>query len=163
MSFTVRQNLMKTPLLLSLLLVDQLSAQKMTVFIIQPIANPQKYDGKIVRFERVTNIELEGNGAYLSKAHWKADVQSFAILKDLGDGLTKGRKWLNRKHCIIEGIFHATDRGHMELNMGSLSNLTMFNTREPINSDEAKKLQKSRTTKELHQPTGNLLFEFGLL
>jgi hypothetical protein len=133
---------MKTLLLLTLLLAGQLFAQRTTVSIIQIIANPEKYDGKVVRFEGVTNIEFEGNGIYLSKEHWKAHVQSFAIWMDLSDELTKGRKWLNGKYCIVEGTYHATDHGHMGLYMGSLSNVTMFNVREPISPDEAKKLQE---------------------
>ena len=132
---------MKTFLFLSLFLVGQLFAQRTTVSIIQLIASPEKYDGKVVRLEGVTNIEFEGNGIYLSKEHWKADVQSFAIWMDLSEELEKGRKWLNGKYCIVEGTFHATDRGHMGLYMGSLSNISMFDVRESITPDETKKLQ----------------------
>ena len=133
---------MKTIFLLSILLTGQIFAQATTVSIIQLIANPEKYDGKVVRFEGVANIEFEGNGIFLSREHRKARVQSFAIWMDLSDELAKGRKWLNGKYCIVEGKFHAADRGHMGLYMGSLSDITMFNAREPINPDEAAKLQK---------------------
>jgi hypothetical protein len=133
---------MKTPLLLALFFGGQLFAQTTTVSIIQLIANPERYDGKVVRFEGVTNIEFEGNGIYLSKEHWKAHAQSFAIWMDLNDELTKGRKWLNGKYCVVEGVYHAADRGHMGLYMGSLSDIAMFSAREPISPDEAAKLQK---------------------
>ena len=138
----VRQEIMKTLILLSLFLAGHLFAQTTTVSIIQLIANPEKYDGKVVRFEGATNIEFEGNGIYLSKEHRKAHVQSFAIWMDLTAEQAKGRKWLNGNYCIVEGTFHAADRGHMGLYMGSLSDITMFNLREPMSPNEAKKLQE---------------------
>jgi hypothetical protein len=143
---------MKTIFLLSIFLAGQLFAQKTTVSIIQLIANPEKYDGQVVRFEGVTNIEFEGNGIFLSKEHWKAHVNSFAIWMDLSDELTKGRKWLNGKYCIVEGKFSATDRGHMGLFMGSLSDITMFARREPMSPGEAAKLQKEAEHDGADQP-----------
>ena len=143
---------MKTILLLTLLLAGNLFAQRTTVSLIQLIANPDKYDGKVVRFEGVTNIEFEGNGIYLSKEHWKFRKQSFAIWMDLNDELSKSRKWLNGKYCIIEGIFHADNRGHMGLYMGSLSDVTMLNAREPISPTEAKKLQEEAEQGGTEQP-----------
>lgn len=133
---------MKTIFFLSLIFAHQLFAQATTTSIIQVIANPKDFDGKVVRFEGVTNIEFEGNGIYLSKEHWNARVTSFGIWMDLNDELTKSKRWLNGKYCIVEGTFHANDRGHMGLFMGSLSDITMFHQREPISPTEIKRLQR---------------------
>lgn len=106
------------------------------------VADPEKHDGKIVRFEGVTNIEFEGNGIYLSKEHWKARMNSFAIWLALDNGTTRGKRWLNGKYCIVEGAFHAADRGHMGLFMRTLSDITVFHQREPISPDEIKRLKR---------------------
>ena len=138
--------MMKTLLLLMLLLSGQLFAQVPTVSILQLIATPEKYDGQVVRFEGVTHVEFEGNAIYVSKEHWKAQVSSFAIWMDLKEELAKSRQWLNGKYCIVEGTFHAKDRGHMGLFMGALSDVTMFDVREAVSPDEAKELQERAKT-----------------
>lgn len=133
---------MKTICLLSLIFAHQLLAQATATSIIQVIANPKDFDGRVVRFEGATNIEFEGNAIYMSKEQWKAQVASFGIWMDVSDELTRSKRWLNGKYCIVEGTFHANNRGHMGLFMGSLSDITLFHQREPISPAEIKRLQR---------------------
>jgi len=100
--------------------------------ILQLIANPQKFDKKTVRFQGVVNIEFERNGIYLSKEHWENSVTSCGIWLDIDPKLAKSRKWANGKYFIIEGVFHAEDKGHMGLWMGSISNITLLQVHEVV-------------------------------
>lgn len=106
--------------------------QAPTASIIQLIANPEKYDGKVVIFEGVTNLEFEGNAVYLSKEHWKHSLSSFGISLYVDAKLFQKRKWANGLYCILNGTFRASDRGHEGLYMGTLTDITMFQVREAV-------------------------------
>jgi hypothetical protein len=98
--------------------------------LIQLIANPEKYNGKLVRVIGVTNIGFEVNAIYTSKEHHKYGVTKNSLwispdTKALGvkeDQLTK----YNGKYVLIEGIFNKDDTGHMGMNSGSIDKVSRF-------------------------------------
>lgn len=84
---------MRTFLFLMLLLTSPLMAQRPTVSLVQLLANPEKFDGQVVRFHGVSNIGFEGDAVYLSKEHWKHTVTSCALWLDGSEELRESRKW----------------------------------------------------------------------
>jgi hypothetical protein len=134
--------IMKTLIMAIVLIAGVARGQAPTASLIQLIANPEKFDGKTVIVEGVTNVEFEGNAIYLSKEHWKHSIPSFGVWLDLDPKLAKDRKWANGLYCVIKGTFRAGDKGHMGLYGGSLTEVSMFVVREAISPEEVSKRQK---------------------
>ncbi len=143
---------MKTILTIIALLTAVSHGQVTTASLLQLIANPEKFDGKTVVVEGVTNIDFEGNAIYLSKEHWKHSISSFGVWLDLDPKLAKDRKWANGLYCVIKATFRAGDRGHMGLFMGSLTEVSMFDLREAISPDDVSKRQKEAQQVGTDQP-----------
>lgn len=123
---------MKLFMLISAILIGPLHGQAPTASLIELIATPQKFDGKIVRFHGVLNIGFESNAMYLSKDHWENTVTSCGIWLHIPPELAAERKWGNGKYFLIEGTFDASDRGHMGLWMGALSKITLLTVHEIV-------------------------------
>ena len=126
------------------------SNQILDVSIIQLIANPEKYHGKMVRIDGVADIDHHGLGAlYLTKYCWYNIVQSNALFFGLGrkfvdDGLwiTDEGIWLtvvddlvplkdaeekyNGKYVLIEGTFDMNYKGKRQQHVGGIINITRF-------------------------------------
>ena len=100
------------------------------VSLINLIATPEKYDGKLVRVIGISFLEFESNGLYLSK-------------EDLENGVTKNALWIeinpqtvgktekelskyNGKYILVEGVFIKDNTGHMGLKSGSIMNISRF-------------------------------------
>ena len=116
---------MKIRVLLLLLLTffaKTLSAGEPTdVSLIQLIANPKEYDGKLVRVGGVVNFEFEGDAIYLHKD----DIRYCLTKNGLWlDTQSMQKKKLNGKYVSVEGIFNATSKGHMGLWSGTLQRIS---------------------------------------
>lgn len=96
------------------------------VSLIELIANPEKYHGKIIRVKGFLRLEFEGNGIYLSKEDWKHGVTKNAFwvgfdhdyLKEL-----KPRK-ISGNWVFLEGVFDKNDKGHGGLFSGKIRSIT---------------------------------------
>jgi hypothetical protein len=94
-----------------------------TVSIVQLIATPEKYDGKVVQVMGFLRLEFEGDAIYLHEDDYK-----HAILKN---GLTVVRNVkinemadrLDLHYVVLEGTFDVRS-GNMGLNSGTITNIT---------------------------------------
>ena len=97
------------------------------VSIIQLIANPEAYDGKLVRVEGVGNVEFEGNGLFLHKEDWKYCVFRNALWLSFGpEGHPQGAEGYNGKYVLVEGIFEKDENGHMGLFSGAITDIRRY-------------------------------------
>ena len=80
------------------------------VSLIQLIANPDKYHGKLVRVIGVVNIEFEGNQIFTSKEHHKYSIPKNALWinpdLDVLDVKEDALKIYNGRYVLVEGIFN---------------------------------------------------------
>jgi hypothetical protein len=120
------------------------SGEPIHVSLINIIASPDDFHGKIVRVTGVSVIEFEGNSLYLSR-------------EDVLNGVTKNAVWLapnynalkiteenlaenNGQYALIEGTFNKNNHGHMSLCSGAIENITRFQPWPP--KDIKEKLTK---------------------
>ena len=98
------------------------------VTMIQLIATPERYHGKLVRVVGVGNLEFEGNAIYLSKDDISYQVYN-AVWLDFDNNTTLSyaeAKKHNGKYVIVEGIFDKDHSGHMGLFHGAITNITRY-------------------------------------
>jgi hypothetical protein len=95
------------------------------VSLINLIATPEKYQGKIVRVEGYLDIEFEGNAIYIHKEDYEHSLLKNAIWIDFSrDEMTKYTKAFNEKYVIIEGVFDMNNNGHMGLFSGTIGKIS---------------------------------------
>lgn len=94
------------------------------VSLVALLANPTHYDGRTVRVDGFLNLEFEGNALYLDGAAFEAALARNAIWIDLPPAFDKRlARRLNRRYSTVEGVFVASEHGHMGAYSGTLTDV----------------------------------------
>jgi hypothetical protein len=100
------------------------AAEPVDVSLIQLIANPKDYDGKIVRVIGFAKLEFEGDAIYFHEDDYKHSISKNGLWIDVSEDMLKRKAKLDRKYVLIEGQFDAKMTGHMGLWSGSIHKIT---------------------------------------
>jgi hypothetical protein len=118
----------KIVLVLFLLAVPAVVAQApnepLHISLVQLIANPEKFDGKLVAVAGFLRLEMEGDALYLSRDDFLNGVTKNAIWIDLTPELVKSRQQLNNRYVLLMGTFDASGHGHLGLFSGRMMNVS---------------------------------------
>ena len=123
-------------LLLSLLcwfVPSLLAEEPLEVSLIQLIASPKAYDGKIVRIIGFVRLEFEGDAIYLHQDDYKHGISKNGLWIDPTDDMRKKTRDIDRKYLLLEGTFSAKETGHMGLFSGSIQKITRYGVRRERN------------------------------
>lgn len=130
------------------------------VTMIQLIANPEKYDGDLVRVIGVGNLEFEGDCIALSKEDLKYRVGN-SIWIELGEKAIsyEEAKQYNGEYVIVEGIFDKDYCGHFGMFCGSIRNISRYEVWNSYLTNHSTITQKSDKTYsyEITDYTGRIL------
>jgi len=110
-------------LVAALLVVPVKAEQPINVTLVQLIANPEKFDGKLIRVIGFLEIEFEGNVLYLHREDCENALLGDGIWVDVTPEMTKNRTSLSKNYVLLEGVFSARERGHMGMWSGGLKNI----------------------------------------
>lgn len=114
-------------LLLSCWFVQPLvAAEPLQVSLIQLIANPKDYHGKVVRVIGFVRLGFEGNAIYLHQDDYTHGITKNGLWIDVADEIRKKQKDYDQKHVLLEGTFNAKETGHMGLWSGSIQKISRF-------------------------------------
>ncbi|MBD2757895.1 hypothetical protein [Spirosoma validum] len=93
--------------------------------LIQLIATPEKYHGKLVQVVGYLNLEFEGDAIYLHKEDFTHSLIKNAFWVDFSEKIKKEKKMsdYSKKYVIIIGLFDMNSKGHMSLFSGELKNI----------------------------------------
>jgi hypothetical protein len=95
------------------------------VSLIQLIANPQIYDGKIVRITGFLHLEFEGNVIYLHREDFRYGLTKNGIWLNTPKDMTKNQmKVVNDQYVICTARFVARMHGHMGMNSGEVTDVS---------------------------------------
>lgn len=97
------------------------------VSMVQLLATPEKYDGKLVRIIGVGNLEFEENYLSLSKEDHEFGAGN-SIWIELGDKAIpyEEAKEYNGKYVVVEGFFDKDDCGHFDMFCGSIKDISRY-------------------------------------
>ena len=93
------------------------------VSMIRLIAAPQEYSKKVVRVIGYLNIEFEGNAIYLHEEDFKRSLTANALWVDAKPEMMEELKKLSGQYVLLEGVFEASDHGHLGLFSGALQEI----------------------------------------
>jgi hypothetical protein len=82
------------------------------VTLVQLIADPQKFDGKLIRVIGFLRLEFEGDVLYLHREDYEHAILGDGVWVDATPEITKQRETLNMHYVLLEGVFDSKDRGH---------------------------------------------------
>jgi hypothetical protein len=123
---------MKTLTLLSFLSLlcwvaqPSIAAETIDVSIVQLIANPQQFDGKIVRIIGFARLEFEGDSIYLHREDYEHGITKNGLWMDVPNDMRKRDTEFDQKYILIEGRFNAKFTGHMGMWSGSIEKISRF-------------------------------------
>jgi hypothetical protein len=96
--------------------------------LVQLLAEPAEFDGRLVRVIGFCSIEFEGNAIYLHREDYEQGILKNAMWLSLGDMLPPARQELSarlhEKYCIVEGRITSRQNGHMGAFGGEIAELT---------------------------------------
>jgi hypothetical protein len=94
-----------------------------SVSLIELVAQPEKYNGKFVRVIGFCWLAFEESVLYFHEQDYSYSLSRNGVWLSL-ENSPVNLKGLSGHYVLFEGIFSATDRGHMSANGGSLSGIT---------------------------------------
>ena len=80
------------------------------VSLLQLIANPSEYHGKLVRVIGFCRLEFEGDALYLHREDFEQGITKNAVWLNVGREISKSRSNLSGGYVIVEGVFNAEDK-----------------------------------------------------
>jgi hypothetical protein len=124
---------MKNILLVSILAILQVSAIEQQrhgvadipeyVSMMQLIATPEKYDGKLVEVTGFLRLEFEGHAIYFHKTDYENALTKNAIWVVRNAILDQNADTLDMHYVILTGRFDAANKGHMSQNSGAIKEI----------------------------------------
>jgi hypothetical protein len=110
--------------IITTLLVAPIQAQEPTnVTLVQLIANPEKFDGRMIRVIGFLRLEFEGDVLYLLREDYENALLGDGIWVDVTPAITKQSATLNMNYVLLEGVFSSSDRGHMGMWSGTIKQI----------------------------------------
>ena len=94
------------------------------VSMVQLLADPGAYDGRLVRVVGFCRLEFEGNALYLHREDFEQMILKNAVWLDVERKVREDRKDLSDKYIYVEGRFDARDKGHMGCCAGALRDIS---------------------------------------
>jgi len=91
------------------------------VSIVQLLATPEKFDGKLVRVIGFLCLAFEDDAVYLHREDFDHGLTQNALWVDVPE---KRDESLSRKYVLLEGTFDASDHGQMGLFGGAIRKIT---------------------------------------
>lgn len=99
------------------------SVKPVDVPLVRLIANPDQFDGKLIRVIGFLELTFEGNVLYLHRQDYEKAILGNGIWVYVTPEIDENRKSLSRSYVLLEGIFSAIDRGHQNGFSGSLNHI----------------------------------------
>jgi hypothetical protein len=94
------------------------------VSIVQLIATPEKYNGKLVLVGGFLRLEFEGDAIYLHEDDYRHGIYANALWVNLDAKTAENTDKLNLHYAFVEGTFDASRHGHGGLFPGTINNIT---------------------------------------
>jgi hypothetical protein len=102
----------------------------LNVGMVALLADPHKYEGKVVRTIGFMCLEYEGNALYLHEEDYRYGILKNAMALRLSPAQQKKFKNLSLKHVIIEGTVDANGPERWEYG-GAIDNITRLDIWRP--------------------------------
>jgi hypothetical protein len=95
------------------------------VSLVELIANPERFHGRVVSVRGYVRLEFEGNAIYLSKDSYESGSRRDALWLTLAPSpLAEPGATYGPRYASVRGRFDAFDRGHFGMYSGAISEVS---------------------------------------
>lgn len=94
-----------------------------TTSLIKLIAEPDKYEGKLIRTHGFIHREFESSAIYLHREDHEHRIRSNGLWLDSGICVSRSGKPFNTAYALVEGRFTGASRGHLGLWSGEIQDV----------------------------------------
>jgi hypothetical protein len=94
------------------------------VSLVRVIANPERYDEKVITLHGFLSLDFEGTALYLHSEHYERGMGKEAVWLTLDRQTWKAKQGVHRQYVLITGKFDAQETGHLGLFSGGLRDIT---------------------------------------
>ena len=94
------------------------------VSMLQLIASPEKFDGKVIQVVGFLRLEFEGNMLYAHQEDYEHRIFKNALWVVRNSRIDQNAQKLDQRYVIIIGTFDASHKGHESLASGTITNIT---------------------------------------
>lgn len=101
----------------------QIHDDRIAVSVMELIATPDRFDGKLVWVTGFLDLNLEGDVLYLHREDYQNLLRQNAIWVDTTEEMGKNRAGLNTKYVRILGTFRAGPRGNDRTLVGGITQI----------------------------------------
>lgn len=84
------------------------------VSLIQLIARPEKYDGRLINIIGYLSLDREHSALYLHKEDFDHSLMSNAVSVHPTEAMLRDRQELRGRYVILIGVFRAGERGRLD-------------------------------------------------
>lgn len=98
--------------------------EAISVSIVNLLATPEKFHGKMIKVIGFVHIEFECSAVFLHADDFKFKIFKNALEIGVPVWASKSPKKYNNRYALIEGIFDSANTGHMGLFAGSIREIT---------------------------------------
>jgi hypothetical protein len=93
------------------------------VSLVQLVANPSEWHGKLVRVIGFCHLEFEGDVLYLHRQDFEQAILKNGVWLELPATGPGSHQDLSDQYVLVEAVFDADDRGHLGANSGALKSV----------------------------------------
>lgn len=119
------------------------AADPVDVSMIQLLATPERFHGRVVRVQGFLKLEWEGDALYLHRTDFDQAIFRNAV------GVTRSSAFVGKElsdgYVLIEGQFDAKETGHLGAFSGSIKNITR--AERTVSRAEIEKIIQPQSTK----------------
>jgi hypothetical protein len=94
------------------------------ISLVQLIATPEKYDGKVVQVAGFLSLEFEGHILYLHQADYENGMTKNGVWIVRNSLIDQNAEKLDKQYVILVGTFHAPENDHVSIASGSIKDIT---------------------------------------
>lgn len=94
------------------------------VTMVQLIADPVRFDRRLIRVIGFLRLEFEGNVLYLHREDNEHAILGDGIWVDVTSEIKQQSTTLNMNYVLLEGVFSSGDRGHMDMCSGAIKKVS---------------------------------------
>lgn len=102
-------------------------SEPVDVSIVQLIATPERFDGKMIRVIGFLHLEFEGNALYLHETDFCHSISANAVWVAVGWPPKDEQMARSNSYVLLEGRFDAQSKGHFGMFSGSIRDVSRLN------------------------------------
>ena len=137
----VRWHHMMLPLVMVLLFSATLRPDERPEFVsmVRLIANPERYNGKLITFVGYFVVETDGTAVFMSSEDYEHQITANALWIETTDQIRHKEETLNMNYVLFVGVYHASNLKSIPFPSGEITQIARSDLWSKLGDPRAEK------------------------